>query len=138
VINRPPIPCGYIIFFTQRARNRTTNRELLQVMCKIYLNFSVLLTSTKRTKVFSSLNKIFDISLEIQHELGKDNTSQNNSVQMIKSLYILYRRIFASFQHTFLTCVVYTSLISGNVQRYSQIKIVIRIYLVITRLLRFI
>jgi hypothetical protein len=71
-------------------------------------------------------NTIFDISLEIQHELGKENTSQNNLVQ-IKSLYILYRRVFASVQHTFLTCVVYTSLISRNVQRYSQIKIVIRI-----------
>jgi hypothetical protein len=47
-------------------------------------------------------------------------------------LYILYRRVFASVQHTFLTCVVYTSLISRNVrsiQRYSQIKIVIRIHL---------
>jgi hypothetical protein len=46
---------------------------------------------------------MFDISLDIRHELGKDNTSQNNLVQ-IKSLYILYRRVFASVQHTFLTC----------------------------------
>jgi hypothetical protein len=38
----------------------------------------------------------------------------------IKSLYILYIRVFASVQHTFLTCVVYTSLISGNVQHYSN------------------
>ena len=48
-------------------------------------------------------------------------------------MYILYRRVFASVQHTFLTSVVYTSLISRNVQRYSQIKIVMRIYLLITR-----
>ena len=48
-------------------------------------------------------------------------------------MYILYRRVFASVQHTFLTCVVYTSLISRNVQRYSLIKIVIQIYLLITR-----
>jgi hypothetical protein len=62
--------------------------------------------------------------------IGKDNISQNNLVQ-IKSLYILYRRVFALVQHTFLTCVVYTSLISRNVQSYSQIKIVIRINLFI-------
>jgi hypothetical protein len=87
--------------------------------------------SSWRTKVLA--NKIFDISLEIQDELGKDNTSRNNFVQN-KSFYILYRRVFASVQHTFLTCVVYTSLISRNVRsikRYSQIKIVIRIYLLI-------
>ena len=71
------------------------------------------------------VHKIFDISLEIRHELGKYNTSQNCLVQ-IKSLYILYRRVFASVQHTFLICVVYTSLISRTEDRYSQI--VIRIY----------
>jgi hypothetical protein len=60
---------------------------------------------------------IVDISLEIPHELGKDNTSQSNLVQ-IKSLHILYQRVFASAQHTFLAYVVYTSLISINVQRY--------------------
>jgi hypothetical protein len=33
------------------------------------------------------VHKIFDISLEIRHELGKDNTTQNCLVQ-INSLYI--------------------------------------------------